>query len=144
MLKRPITYVDYNGDQVTDVFYFNISKPELIEMEVEHEKGLKAFIEKIIETKDHKRLMALFKELILLTYGIKSEDGKRFIKNEQLKIDFSQTEAYNVLFMELALDAEAAATFLKGIMPKDMVGEIDKALATGSVPNLVPEKETTS
>jgi hypothetical protein len=144
MLKLPITYVDYNGDQVTDVHYFNVSKPELIEMEVSFERGFQAMIEKIIETKNHKELIELFKKLILLAYGVKSDDGKRFIKSDQLREEFSQTEAYNTLFMQLATDEGAAANFLKGIMPKDMVGAIDKAMASGDIPKLVPTPEPTS
>lgn len=138
MLKRQITYVDYNDDKITDTFYFNLSKPELIKMEVSYEQGVRATIEKIIKTKDHKTLIELFQDLILLSYGIKSDDGKRFIKSNQLKEEFSQTEAYNVLFMELATEADAGALFLKGILPKDMGEEIDKAMTTGAIPNINP------
>lgn len=138
MLKREITYEDFNGNQVTDVFYFNISKPELIDMEVSQKQGFSAWINKIIDDKDHKTLMQTFKEIVLLAYGEKSDDGKRFIKSDQLRLEFSQTAAYNVLFMELATNDGAAATFLKGVLPKDMVGEIDKAIADGATPSLVP------
>lgn len=144
MLKRAITYTDFNGDETTDIFYFNLSKPELIDMEVEHEKGFQAFIEKIIETKDRKGIISLFKQLICLAYGVKSDDGKRFIKSEQLSKEFTQTAAYDVLYMELATDATAGANFIKGIMPKDMVAEVEKAMASGSTPNITPPKETSS
>jgi hypothetical protein len=130
MLKKPITYTDYNGDQCTDVFYFHLSEPELIDMEVEHERGFQAFIDKIIETKDRKGLISLFKQIILLSYGTKSDDGKRFIKSDQLREEFSQTAAYPVLYMELSTDANAGAEFLKGVMPKNLAIEVDKALAS--------------
>lgn len=131
MLKRSITFEDFNGDQATDVFYFNISKPELVEMEVEYDnKGFATFIQRIIDTKDNKILIKLFKEIVLKAYGVKSEDGKRFIKSEELRLEFSQTAAYNALFMELATNDGAAVDFLKGALPRDMSPEIDKAMAT--------------
>ncbi len=126
MLKRPITYEDFDGNTVTDVFYFNLSKPELIEMDVEHEDGLGKWIQKVIDSKDHKTLIKQFKEIVLMSYGVKSDDGKRFIKSEQLREEFSQTAAYTALFMELASNEGAAADFIKGILPKDMTGELDK------------------
>ncbi len=120
MLKRGITYEDFNGETVTDIFYFNISKPELIEMEVEYAEGFGSWIKKIIDAKDHKTLLYQFKKLVLLAYGEKSEDGKRFIKNDQLREEFSQTAAYQSLFIELATNDNAASTFLIGALPKDM------------------------
>lgn len=137
MLKREITYEDFNGDTVTEVFYFNLSKPEIIELEVENQGGLRQWLQNIIETGDRKNLVEQFKKLILRAYGQKSEDGKRFIKNEQLREEFSQTAAYPVLFMELAEKEEAAAQFIKGILPKDMVAEIEKAEAPKTEPPAV-------
>lgn len=134
MLKREIAYEDFNGNQTTDVYYFNISKPELIEMEVEYKNGLSAMIHKIIETKDHKALIKMFKEIVLLAYGEKSDDGKRFVKSDALRNEFSQTAAFNSLFMELATNDSAAVIFLKGVLPKDMVSEIDKAMTATVVP----------
>jgi hypothetical protein len=129
MLTREIKYEDFNGETVVEKFYFNISKPELVEMEVEYKEGLGQKIQNIIDAKDYKQLIRMFKEIILAAYGQKSEDARRFIKNDTLREEFVQTAAYHVLFMELAGDATAAAEFLKGVLPKDMTGEMDKALA---------------
>lgn len=129
MLKREIKYEDFDGNEVIDTFYFNISKPELVELEVTYSQGFGAMLQQIIETKDNKALIAKFKEIVLMAYGEKSEDGKRFIKSDELKLRFSQTAAYISLFMELAMNDGAAATFIKGILPRDMAGEIDKAIA---------------
>lgn len=123
MLKREISYEDYNGNQVTEAFYFNITKPELIELELEAEGGLGAMIERIIETKNHNELIKQFKRLVLMAYGEKSEDGKRFVKSDKMREEFSQSAAYSALFMELATDDNAAAIFLKGVLPKDLVAE---------------------
>jgi hypothetical protein len=129
MLTREISYTDFNDEKVVEKFYFNISKPELVEMEVEYKEGLGQKIQNIIDAKDYKQLIRMFKEIILVSYGQKSEDGRRFIKNDTLREEFVQTAAYHVLFMELAADATKAAEFLKGVLPKDMTGDIDKAVA---------------
>lgn len=125
MLKREIKYEDWDGVQTSDVFYFNISKPELIDMEVEHKGGLAVYLEKIIEAKDHKELVNQLKEIVLKAYGVRSDDGKRFIKTDEIREEFSQTAAYPALFMELASDDRAAIIFLRGVMPQDMVEGID-------------------
>jgi hypothetical protein len=120
MLKRDITYEDFNGDPQTESFYFNLSKPELVELEFSFKGGLAAAIQKIIDSKDYGLLISEFKKIILMSYGIKSEDGKSFIKSEELSHKFSQTAAYNALFIELATNENSAADFITGIIPKDM------------------------
>lgn len=120
MLKKQVTYEDYNGDQVTETLYFNLSKPELLDLEVEFDGGLARFMQKIIEAQDVKQLIAQFKKIVLLSYGQKSDDGKRFIKNDQLREEFEQSAAYSEVFMELATDDKAGIVFLTGVLPKDM------------------------
>lgn len=116
MLKKTIVYTDYEGNERTDDFYFNLSQPELLEMNVSEKGGLEKVIEKIIATDDFKKLVEIFKEIILKAYGEKSLDGRRFVKSKELSEQFSQTEAYSILFMELALNAEAASAFINGII----------------------------
>lgn len=132
MLKKEITYTDLNGDEVTETFYFNLSKSELIEMEVEQDGGLRATIERIIEANDTRQLVKEFKQLILAAYGQKSPDGKRFIKNEELRLEFEQTVAYDTLFMELATDEASAEAFIRGIMPNDLLEAVQKADANAT------------
>jgi hypothetical protein len=127
MLKRDITYEDFDGEKVTETFYFNLSKSEIIELEVGYKEGLQEVLQRIIKTEDRKRLVEEFKKIILLSYGVKSDDGKRFVKNEGLREEFSQTAAYDSLFIELATNDESAATFIKGIIPKDFAKEVEKA-----------------
>lgn len=117
MLKKTITYVDYDGIQRTEDFYFNLSKAEVAEMQMSTAGGLDKMINRIISEQDGKRIIELFKDLVLRSYGKKSDDGKRFIKSKELAEEFSQTEAYSDLFMELATDSEAAAAFVNGIVP---------------------------
>ena len=120
MLKKTITYTDYNGETRTEDFYFNLSKAELAEMELSSEGGLEAYINKIVNTRDRKRLVELFKQLILMSYGEKSLDGRRFVKNDEIRNGFAQTEAYSELFMELASNADAASAFVNGIVPQNI------------------------
>ena len=117
MLKKTITYTDYNGTERTEDFYFNLSKAELMEMEMGIDGGMSAMVEKIIAAQNTPQLIKLFKELILKSYGEKSADGKRFIKSEELSTAFSQTEAYSDLYMLLATNADEASKFVNGITP---------------------------
>lgn len=117
MLKKSITYNDYNGGTLTEDFYFNLNEAEVTEMELSTAGGLAEMITRLVAAQDQPAIIKIFKDLILKAYGEKSPDGKRFIKSEELSTAFSQTEAYSVLFMELARDADAAAKFVNGIVP---------------------------
>lgn len=120
MLKETIKYEDYNGIERTEDFYFNLSKAELMEMELSTVGGLTEMITRIVNEKNAPAIVKIFKDLVLKAYGIKSADGKRFIKSDELRAEFEQTEAYSILFMKLATDADAAARFVNGIVPADM------------------------
>ena len=118
MLKLTRTYNDYNGASRTEDFYFNLTQAEVTEMELSVDGGLVEMINRIVAAQDGKQIIAVFKDVILRAYGEKSPDGKRFIKSQELRDAFAQTEAYSDLFMELATDAEAAARFINGIIPQ--------------------------
>ena len=117
MLKKTITYTDYNSVERTEDFYFNLTKAELMEMEIGTTGGMADMIKRIVDAKDAPAIIKIFKELVLKAYGEKSADGKRFVKSEEIANGFAQTEAYSQLFMELATDADAAAAFVNGIIP---------------------------
>ena len=141
MLKKTIKYTDYNGVEREEPFMFNLSKAELMEMEMGTTGGLAEMIQNIIDTQDAPAIIKIFKDIILKAYGEKSADGKRFMKvNETgvpLSIGFSQTEAFSQLFMELATDADAAAKFIKGIIPSDMdIDESQLKLVDAQVTNV--------
>ncbi len=138
MLKREISYENFDGEQVTETIYFNISKPEIIELEVEYEGGFGKMMERIVEAEDAKQLIHEFKRIVLLSYGKKSEDGKRFIKSDELREEFSQSAAYNELFMELATDDKAAAAFIKGILPKDLADAVEEPSTETPLPPAPP------
>ena len=126
MIKKTITYMDYNQVERTEDFYFNLSKAEVMEMEMSTSGGLAEMITRIVADQDQPAIIKIFKDLILKAYGEKSPDGKRFVKSEELSTAFSQTEAYSQLFMELATDAEAASAFVNGIVPADMAKQAAK------------------
>lgn len=120
MLKKTITFTDYNDVERTEDYYFNLNQAEIMEMEMSIAGGFAETIQRIVAAKDAPAIIAIFKDLILKAYGVKSPDGKQFIKSEELRTAFSQTEAYSILFMELATDADAAAKFVNGIIPASM------------------------
>ena len=117
MLKKTITYVDYNGTERKEDFYFNLSKAEIMEMEMGTTGGMVEMINRIVAAQDAPAIIDVFKKMILRAYGEKSADGKRFIKSKEISEAFSQTEAYSQLFMALATDADAASKFVNGIVP---------------------------
>ena len=120
MLKKTIEYTDFNGVERKEEFYFNLSKAEIMEMEMSKKGGLTEEIQRITAAQDAPAIIQVFKDLLLKAYGVKSPDGRRFIKSQELRDDFEQTEAYSIMFMELATDADAAAKFINGIVPPDM------------------------
>lgn len=124
MLQKTIKYKDYNGNERSKTFYFNLNKAELAEMQLTTKGGLDEMIQRIINTQDVPKLIEIFKDIILKSYGEKSADGEMFIKKDEnghkLADRFAQTEAYSELFMELSTDSTEAAAFINGIIPNDI------------------------
>jgi len=118
MIKKTIKYTDYDGNEREEDFYFNLTKMELTELELSNDGGLSKLMQKLVQENDVKRIMETFKKIINLSYGEKSLDGKRFVKNEEVLNKFIQTEAYSNLFMELTTSDEKAAAFINGIVPQ--------------------------
>lgn len=118
MRKETIKFVDYNGVEREEDYYFNLNKAEIMEMQLSTTGGLAEKIQEVVKAKDAKQIVAIFKEIILKAYGQKSDDGKRFIKSKELSDEFAQTEGYSNLFMRLATDAEFASDFINGIVPQ--------------------------
>lgn len=140
MYAKEITYNDYNGVERKETFLFDLSEAEILEMELSTVGGFEQYVNKIINAQDTPQLVKLFKELILKAYGVKSDDGRRFIKNEAVATEFSQTPAYSKLFMELATDAQAAAEFVNKIVPESM-SDVDNSKIKRISPTLELNKE---
>lgn len=139
MLKKKIKFEDWDGEDQEEIHYFNLSKPELLKMQVEIEGGFGKFLQRISEEKDEKQLVNHFERIIMQSYGVRSDDGKRFIKNDEVREEFMQTRAYEALHEELTTDAEKAAEFIKGIMPKEIAAEIEKGNEFAAVPPAPPK-----
>lgn len=135
MLKKTIKFTDYNGVERVEDHYFNLSKAESMEIELSTTGGLSEMIRRIVAAQDTPAIIKIFKELILKAYGEKSPDGRQFVKSPELSKAFSETEAYSVLFMELATDADAAAQFVNGIVPNETA---EAAATTATQPVLAP------
>lgn len=120
MLKKKITYTDYDGNERTEDFYFNLTKAEVVDMEMGVDGGMQKMLEKIVAEKDNRRIVETFKEIVARAYGEKSADGKRFMKSRELSEAFMQTEAYSELFMELLTNAASASVFINGILPQEL------------------------
>lgn len=119
MLKKTVTYIDFDGNERTEDFFFNLTEQEIAEMELSTEGGLGNFIKKAVAAKSQVELIELFKKLILAAYGVKSADGRRFVKNDAVREDFMSTQAFSDIYMDLVQDADKASAFFNGIVPKE-------------------------
>lgn len=143
MLKKTVTYTDFNDVEHTEDLFFNLSKSELMEMELKTAGGLENLIDKISKTEDTPKIVEMFKQIITMSYGIKSDDGKKFVKNDQIVEDFVASAAYDALFMELITDPDAAANFVNGIIPKDIAKQInDQTNGQGKIVDMKPSEKT--
>ena len=121
MIRETVSYVDYNGTPRTEDLYFNLNESEMVELEIMTPGGFGSILENAIKTNDTKLMMKIFKDLIMKSYGIKSPDGRRFIKSAEISEEFSQTEAYNEFFMSLLTNAEKASGFVNNIFDSKML-----------------------
>ena len=125
MLKKTIKYEDFDGNEREETFYFNLTEAELAEMELSEKGGLTKKLQLIVDTEDTPAIVKFFKDMLLLSFGKKSEDGRRFEKSEELRKEFSESMAFSKLFMELATDDEKAAEFINAIVPKNIATKAD-------------------
>lgn len=138
MYKKTITYEDYNGVTRTEDFYFNLTEAELTEMQVSIPGGYNAMITKMIESKDVATLVKVLKDLIIRSYGVKSDDGRRFIKKPEITEEFTETPAYSALYMELATDDKKASAFINGLIPAKLAAQVEKAKIENSTVTGIP------
>ena len=124
MIMKQITYTDYDGNERTESFWVALNQAELLEMNLEKNGGLSNMITRITETNDYAELSRILKDLILRSYGVKSDDGKRFVKSPAMTEEFMQTEAYSEMFTELVTDAGATSEFIQGIIPQKLAAQV--------------------
>ena len=123
MVCKTITFTDYGGNKRTEEFRFNLNKAELAMLEMSEVGDFKKKMQRIIQAQDGPAILKAFKDIIKMSYGVKSDDDRRFIKSDELFEEFEQTEAYSELIMELLSDEKAAAEFVAAILPSDIVAE---------------------
>ncbi len=129
MLKRDITYKNpFTDDEVTESFYFNLTPRELTTLEASFVGGIAAFFEKLQRTESHKEALDFFQDLVLDAYGARSEDGRRFIKNKDVRDEFIEIGAWDALWYDLVTNQETILAFFLGVLPQDMREEIAKTL----------------
>lgn len=128
MIKQTVTYANpFTGEEVKDDLYFNLNKAELIELSVSRQEGFAEMLEKIAASNNNSEIYATFKDIILRAYGIRSEDGKRFIKSKEISEEFTQTEGFSEFIFGLLSDSDSAVAFINGVMPKDLMEQAEKA-----------------
>lgn len=120
MLTKTIKYKDWNGVEKVKNFYFNLSKSELAEMDLVEKAGIEQTIKKMINEDDRENIVKLFKGLVLKAYGVKSADGERFEKSDEIRAAFEQHPAYDILFMELISSEKSMADFINAVVPADV------------------------
>lgn len=135
MYAKSISYVDYDGNERTETYLFNLNEAELLEMDMSENGGLEKVLRKMVEEQDSKRIFEMFKHIIRKSIGVKSPDGKRFVKSQEIADAFEQTEAYNELVMEMFRDPDKAAAFVNGIIPSKLANEVAKQ---GAAPTMLP------
>ena len=126
MLKKTITYTDYDGTERNEDFWLNLSKTELAKLDAELPGGVLGVLRKIIDKKDRKALVDFIETLILRSYGEKTLDGKRFVKTPEMAEEFMQTPAYDELFMSILSDTDSQTSFINGVIPQSMAKEIEQ------------------
>ena len=129
MIKKTVTYKDYNDTERTESFYFHFTEAEILDMEMSVEGGFAERVQRIVDAKEQSALLKVIKNFVLDAYGVKSEDGKRFIKTDKVKEEFVQSPAYSMIFMELVTNDALAADFVNGVVPDTMKDRL-KAIAT--------------
>lgn len=125
MLQKTITYTNFKGKPVTETFCFHLNKAEIAELELSRKGGLSDFIRQLVKSADGGAILSAFKEIITMSVGQESEDGRRFVKSQEIVDDFVQSGAYAELLMELAGNSDAASEFVKAIVPADLLDKIE-------------------
>nr|DAF62657.1 MAG TPA: hypothetical protein [Siphoviridae sp. ctuBK6] len=98
MLKQKVQYEDFDGATQVEDLYFNLNRMELIALQSRYGKeDMAAYIDKLVEDKDIEKVYEILNDIVLSAYGLRSEDGKRFLKSETIREEFKQSLAYDAL-----------------------------------------------
>jgi hypothetical protein len=129
MIKKDISYTDYDGNKREETYWFHLSKPELVAMTAEH-KGFEEYLKELAAAQNYSEMMTVYRNMIARSVGQRSEDGRRFVRTEAITEDFMQSAAFEQLFMDLMSNADAATAFARGLLPADLVEEVKEEHTT--------------
>lgn len=128
MIKKTVTYTDFDGNERTEDFYFHLTEQELTEWELSVDGGLSGVLRRIVNSQDTKKYIEIFKDLIIKSYGVKTPDGRGFVKNQEVLSNFTCTQAFSDIYMELATDDKAASEFVNGVIPANIAEQAKKEM----------------
>lgn len=135
MLKKTITYTDYNGKEQTEDCYFHLNRVELMDIALDlpddivdssADGEVRAHL---IDKLGNKGMFEFIKTVVTKSYGVKSTDGRRFIKSAELSDEFTQTPMFDKIMTEFATDDKAAANFIKAVIPGDAAKEVSNIVS---------------
>lgn len=128
MIKKKVKFEDFNGNEVEEVFHFNLNQTELTELELSYEGGFSNHARGLVEKKDTRGLISFYKHLLIKSYGVVSDDGRKFYKTEEYAKDFISSPAFDEIFLELLSDENASREFFIGILPSKHAAEVRKRM----------------
>jgi hypothetical protein len=135
VIKKTITFEDLDGNTVTEDFYFHITKAELMEKQFGTQGGFDTYLRRILSTDDQGKIFSTFREIIGMSVGRRSPDGRSFLKTPEITAEFMGTEAYSELLSELSTDASAAAIFVRGVVPQSLAEKLPNDVLGSDLPN---------
>lgn len=130
MLKKEVSYVDYDGNKVTETLYFNMTKTEIAAMQVRMDGKFIDYLQDLVKGNKIERLFHIFKDIVLDSYGKKSDDGRRFVKSKELRDDFEASIPFDNMMMEMLQDPDKQSQFVRAILPPDMTAGGDISAST--------------
>lgn len=68
MYRKNVTYTDFNGNEVTDSLYFNLTEVELMEMQLRN-GDMQEMLERLSKSKDMYQIVSTIKDIICSSYG---------------------------------------------------------------------------
>lgn len=124
MITREVTYTDYNGDEQTEKYYFDLTVPEMLELSFSSAGDIQSTLERLSNSRKVGEIFNIIQTLIFKSVGVKSDDGKRFVKNEEVLNDFKQSRGYESFLMKMMQDTDYASKFIEQLIPQDRIQQI--------------------
>lgn len=124
MYRTDVTYENFDGEQVTETCYFNLTKAEMLQLQLQYPEGYQVYLQRLVDDNNRKAMIDEFKHILSMSYGERSADGRKFVKSEEISNAFMASEAYSELFIKLISEEGYAEKFMSAVMPKDIVAQL--------------------